>query len=114
MFTRAKLFGALLTTVTRITFQVRLDSGQTRRGSNVSAPPSDHERDARSTPATSPLGKPKQILDAALRAGKATKQAAILNALPAHIPLLDTQGQILSANEAWRRFGSAHAILSLP
>ena len=113
MLTRAKLFGALLTTVTRITFQARLDSGQTRRGSSVSAPPPDHERDACSIPATSPLGKPKQILDAALRAGKATKQAAILNALPARITLLDTQGPILSANEAWRWYGSTNATRAL-
>src|SRR3984893_17932072 len=34
-------------------------------------------------------------------------QAAILNALPAHIALLDTRGRIISVNEAWRRFGSA-------
>jgi PAS domain S-box-containing protein len=38
------------------------------------------------------------------------KQAAILNALPAHIALLDAHGLILSANEAWRRFGGANVI----
>jgi diguanylate cyclase (GGDEF)-like protein/PAS domain S-box-containing protein len=41
---------------------------------------------------------------------EAAEQAAILNALPAHIALLDTQGRIISVNEAWRRFGSANAI----
>ena len=45
-----------------------------------------------------------------LRHSEAAKQAAILNALPAHIALLDTQGFIISVNEAWRRFGSAIAI----
>ena len=37
-------------------------------------------------------------------------KAAILNALPAHIALLDTQGLIISVNDAWRRFGSANVI----
>ena len=35
-------------------------------------------------------------------------QMAILNALPAHIALLDTAGVILAVNEAWRRFASAN------
>jgi diguanylate cyclase (GGDEF)-like protein/PAS domain S-box-containing protein len=34
------------------------------------------------------------------------RQAAILNALPAHIALLDTKGIIISLNDAWRRFAS--------
>ncbi|CAH1903744.1 PAS domain S-box-containing protein/diguanylate cyclase (GGDEF) domain-containing protein [Candidatus Nitrotoga sp. HW29] len=37
-------------------------------------------------------------------------EAAILNALPAHIALLDAQGVIVSVNEAWRRFTSKNAI----
>jgi diguanylate cyclase (GGDEF)-like protein/PAS domain S-box-containing protein len=45
-----------------------------------------------------------------MRRNEAAKQAAILNALPANIALLDTQGMIISVNEAWRRFGRAHAI----
>ena len=45
-----------------------------------------------------------------LRHSEAAKQAAILNALPAHIALLDTQGLIISVNEAWRRFAGANAI----
>ena len=36
-------------------------------------------------------------------------QAAILDALPAHIALLDNAGRIVSVNESWRRFGSEHA-----
>jgi diguanylate cyclase (GGDEF)-like protein/PAS domain S-box-containing protein len=32
------------------------------------------------------------------------RQAAILNALPAHIALLDTQGVIVSVNKAWQEF----------
>jgi diguanylate cyclase (GGDEF)-like protein/PAS domain S-box-containing protein len=42
-----------------------------------------------------------------LRANEATKQAAILNALPAHIALLDSEGLIISVNEAWRSFPDA-------
>jgi diguanylate cyclase (GGDEF)-like protein len=45
-----------------------------------------------------------------LRLSEAAKQAAILNALPAHIALLDTQGRIISVNEAWRRFAGANAL----
>jgi signal transduction histidine kinase len=45
-----------------------------------------------------------------LRDSEAARQAAILNALPAHIALLDTHGLIISVNEAWRRFGGANAI----
>jgi GAF domain-containing protein len=40
----------------------------------------------------------------ALRHAEASRQAAILNALPAHIALLDTQGVIISVNEAWRGY----------
>ena len=47
-----------------------------------------------------------------LRHSEAAKQAAILNALPAHIALLDTQGRIISVNEAWRRFAGANALQS--
>ena len=44
-----------------------------------------------------------------LRQNEAAKQAAILNALPAHIALLDNDGVILAVNEAWRRFTGANA-----
>ena len=39
-----------------------------------------------------------------LRHSEAAKQAAILDALPAHIALLDTEGLIVSVNDTWRRF----------
>jgi PAS domain S-box-containing protein len=39
-----------------------------------------------------------------LRHVQAARQAAILDALPAHIALLDVRGLIVSANESWRRF----------
>ncbi len=39
------------------------------------------------------------------RLEETTRQAAVLNALPAHIALLDAQGRIMEVNEAWRRFG---------
>jgi diguanylate cyclase (GGDEF)-like protein/PAS domain S-box-containing protein len=42
-----------------------------------------------------------------MRHNEAAKQAAILNALPAPIALLDAQGLIISVNEAWRRFTTA-------
>lgn len=45
-----------------------------------------------------------------LRRNEAAKQSAILNALPATIAMLDTQGLIVSVNEAWRRFGRANAL----
>jgi len=44
-----------------------------------------------------------------LRHREAAKRAAILDALPVHIALLDNQGFIISVNEAWRRFGRASA-----
>ncbi|NDP47036.1 MAG: PAS domain-containing protein [Sulfuriferula multivorans] len=47
-----------------------------------------------------------------LRLVEADKQAAILNALPAHIALLDGQGRIISVNETWRQFADANALLS--
>lgn len=42
----------------------------------------------------------------------AQQQIAILNALPAHIALLDPQGVIICVNEAWRRFANANALQS--
>ncbi|MEO8271439.1 MAG: PAS domain-containing protein, partial [Aureliella sp.] len=47
-----------------------------------------------------------------LRHSEATKQADILNALPAHLALLDTQGNIISVNEAWRQFADANLLTS--
>lgn len=46
-----------------------------------------------------------------LREVETARQAAILNALPAHIALLDAQGVIVSTNEVWRHFGRANAPL---
>jgi PAS domain S-box-containing protein len=45
-----------------------------------------------------------------IRHSDTVRQASILNALPAHIALLDTTGIIISVNDAWRRFASANAI----
>ncbi|MGA2777148.1 MAG: ATP-binding protein [Steroidobacteraceae bacterium] len=44
-----------------------------------------------------------------LRLNEAVKQAAILNALPAQIALLDIQGRIVSVNDAWQRPATADA-----
>ena len=43
-----------------------------------------------------------------LRQNEAARQASILNALPAHIALLDAQGVIVSVNDAWRRFATVN------
>ncbi len=37
-------------------------------------------------------------------------QASILNALPAHIALLDHDGGILSVNDGWRRFAESNGL----
>jgi PAS domain S-box-containing protein len=42
----------------------------------------------------------------------ASTQASILNALPAHIALLDHDGLIVSVNEHWRRFAVANGLRS--
>ena len=59
-------------------------------------------------------GRPFLLRDAQdqLRKSDAAKQAAILNALPAHIALLDGDGRIVCVNEAWRRLAGAKIIQS--
>jgi len=51
-----------------------------------------------------------RIIADAEKQAETAKQAAILNALPAHIALLDTTGNIVSVNEAWRRFALENAL----
>jgi diguanylate cyclase (GGDEF)-like protein/PAS domain S-box-containing protein len=46
-----------------------------------------------------------------LRRDEAFKQAAILNALPANIALLDARGLIISVNEAWQLFAVRNLLL---
>ena len=46
-----------------------------------------------------------------MRDSDAARQAAILDALPAHIALIDAQGVVTSVNGAWRRFGEANGYL---
>ena len=41
---------------------------------------------------------------------EAVRQTAILDALPAHIALLDKQGFIVSVNHAWQRFAEANSL----
>ena len=43
----------------------------------------------------------------------AETQAAILNALPAHVALIGPDGVILTVNESWRRSASAGALMGL-
>ena len=45
-----------------------------------------------------------------LRHFDAARQAAVLNALPANVALIDTHGVIISVNDAWRRFDATNAI----
>ena len=45
-----------------------------------------------------------------LRRNEAAKQAAILNALPARIALLDIRGRIITVNDAWRQFADTNAL----
>ncbi|MEO8361747.1 MAG: EAL domain-containing protein, partial [Vicinamibacteria bacterium] len=47
-----------------------------------------------------------------LRAIESARQAAILNALPANVVLLDSSGMILSANESWRQFERENSALA--
>ena len=53
-----------------------------------------------------------------LRASKSAQgeaaetQTAILNALPAHVALIDPDGIILAVNESWRRFATANLLQS--
>lgn len=46
-----------------------------------------------------------------LRLSEAAKQSAILNALPAHIAMLNSRGEIISVNEAWRQFATDNKLL---
>jgi diguanylate cyclase (GGDEF)-like protein/PAS domain S-box-containing protein len=48
-----------------------------------------------------------------LRESEAVKQAAILDALPAHVALLDGQGRIVSVNLQWRRSSGTNAVVGL-
>ena len=41
---------------------------------------------------------------------EANKQLALLDALPAHIAVLDSEGTIVSVNEAWRRFANENGL----
>ncbi len=45
-----------------------------------------------------------------LRRSEASKHAAVLDALPANIAMLNSEGVIVSVNETWRRFASANAM----
>lgn len=45
-----------------------------------------------------------------IRQGQADRQAAILNALPASLALLDGNGVIISVNDKWRRFARANGL----
>jgi diguanylate cyclase (GGDEF)-like protein/PAS domain S-box-containing protein len=49
-----------------------------------------------------------------LRHNEESRQAAILNALPAHIALLDADGTIVSVNDGWRQFLTANSLAGGP
>jgi PAS domain S-box-containing protein len=50
--------------------------------------------------------------DVAERRKLAETQASILDALPAHLALIDSQGVILAVNESWRQFATANSLQS--
>jgi PAS domain S-box-containing protein len=50
--------------------------------------------------------------EVAERARMALVQTGILNALPAHVALLDSEGMILEVNDPWRRFATAGGLQS--
>jgi PAS domain S-box-containing protein len=52
-----------------------------------------------------------QRSQALLRRHEAIRQAAILDALPACVALVDARGGIVSVNEAWRRFGPENVLM---
>jgi diguanylate cyclase (GGDEF)-like protein/PAS domain S-box-containing protein len=45
-----------------------------------------------------------------LRRSEASRQSAILDALPVNVALLDGQGRIVSVNEAWRRYARENGL----
>lgn len=51
-------------------------------------------------------------LDIAEREQLVATQMSILDALPAHIALVDGEGRILAVNDSWRRFANANAMQS--
>ncbi len=56
-----------------------------------------------------------QVQEVLLRSETAQRQAAefqaaIFNALPAHVALIDPGGKVLAVNEAWRRFAAANGL----
>lgn len=57
-----------------------------------------------------PLAQERLRQEEELQRHFATERAAILDALPAHIALLDPDGKIIAVNEAWRRFASANML----
>ena len=60
-----------------------------------------------------PLAEEKLRVNELAQGGFAATQKALLDALPAHIALVDAEGVIRSVNEAWRRF-AVHNVLALP
>jgi diguanylate cyclase (GGDEF)-like protein/PAS domain S-box-containing protein len=49
-----------------------------------------------------------------LKQNELARQAAILNALPSHIALLDRDGTIVSVNDAWRQFATENSLAGGP
>ncbi len=47
-----------------------------------------------------------------MRLGELARQAGILNALPEHIALLNSQGSIVAVNDAWRRHAGSNTFNS--
>jgi PAS domain S-box-containing protein len=58
-------------------------------------------------------GTPATGLDATVAANQGLA-GALLDALPAHVALLDGEGRILAVNQAWRSFGAANGLQAPP
>jgi signal transduction histidine kinase/CheY-like chemotaxis protein len=75
----------------------------------------DGEVDAVLAPSGRPhlLGQAQQkLLDSeAEQRRMAATQTAVLNALPAHVAVLDSSGRIVSVNESWQRFGATNQMV---
>ena len=70
---------------------------------------SDGPSSGQSAPHTSPPGG-RQAEPQLAEQQLAEQQLGILNALPAHIALLDADGLIVSVNDTWRRFSQANVL----
>ena len=68
--------------------------------------------DGTARPGLSPEAQNRLVANEAALRELAQTQISILNALPAHIALLDGTGVIVAVNDSWRRFAAANVLQS--